>query len=64
MKSWTLNASVVSRKGQTRALVVIRFNSSCQNYVGDDRILIINKSRLVDQRGEIKVTDTCSNMTC
>ena len=47
----TLNVSAVPRKGQTHAQVVARFNTSRQNNVEEDRIWIINKSRLVDQRG-------------
>ena len=41
-----------------RAQVATRFNTSRQNNVKEDKIWIINKSRLVDRRGEIRVYDT------
>ena len=51
----TLNVRVVPRKRQPRAQVVTRFDTSRQNNVWEDRIWIINKSRLVERRGEIRL---------
>ena len=44
-----------------RAKLATRFNTSRQNNDGKDRIWIINKLRLVDRRGEIRICNICDD---